>query len=48
MLAPRERHFGIVKLPDHLFFLYSAIKVMHDYILLPLWLILKGARSLTP
>lgn len=45
MLTPREHHFGLVKLPDHLFFLYYPIKVVHDYVLLPIWLILKRARA---
>jgi len=47
MLTPREHHFGFVKLPDRLFFLYYPIKVVHDYVLLPIWLILKRARSLS-
>ena len=46
MLTPREHHFGLVKLPDHLFFLYYPIKVVHDYALLPMWLILKRARAI--
>jgi hypothetical protein len=45
MLTPRQHHFGLVKLPDHLFFLYYPIKVVHDYVLLPSWLILKRARA---
>jgi hypothetical protein len=45
LLTPREQHFGLVKLPDHLFFLYYPIKVFHDYVLLPIWLILKRARA---
>jgi hypothetical protein len=47
MLSPREHHFGLVNVPDRLFFLYYPIKVVHDYILLPIWLILKRARSLS-
>ena len=45
MLTPREHHFGIVKLPDRLFFLYCPIKVAHDYVLLPIWLIRKRVRA---
>ena len=35
--TPRDMHYSIVKLPDALFFLYAPIKVVHDYLLLPLW-----------
>jgi hypothetical protein len=30
-------HYAIVKLPDVLFFLYTPIKLVHDYLLLPFW-----------
>lgn len=45
VLTPREHHFDLVRLPDHLFFLYHPIKVVHDYILLPIWLVLKRVRA---
>ncbi len=45
MLTPREHHFGLVKLPDRVFFLYYPVKVMHDYVFLPIWLVLKRARA---
>jgi hypothetical protein len=48
MLTPREQHFGLVRLPDRLFFLYYPVKVAHDYILLPIWLLLKRARFVDP
>jgi len=48
MLTPREQHFGLVRLPDRLFFLYCPIKVAHDYILLPIWRLLKRARLVDP
>lgn len=41
LLTPRELHFGLVRLPDPLFFLYYPVKVTHDYVLLPLWLLWK-------
>src|SRR5579863_5261046 len=41
LLTPRELHFGLVRLPDRLFFLYYPIKVTHDYVLLTLWLLAK-------
>jgi hypothetical protein len=41
LLTPREQHFGLVRLPDQFFFLYRPIKVAHDYVLLPIWLLLK-------
>jgi hypothetical protein len=44
-LTPREQHFGLVRLPDRLFFFYSPIKVVHDYILLPIWLLVKAFRT---
>ena len=45
VLTPREHHFGLIKLPDHLFFFYYPIKVIHDYVLLPIWLGLKQVRT---
>lgn len=37
VLTPREIHFAAVRLPDALFFLYPAVKLIHDYAALPLW-----------
>lgn len=45
--TPRMQHFRMVNLPHRLAFLYPAVKVMHDYIALPLWLAArKPARRL--
>ena len=35
--TPRSQHYGLVRLPDALFGLYTPIKLAHDYLLLPLW-----------
>ena len=37
--TPRVQHFTMMNLPDSLFFLYYPIKLIHDYALLPLWLV---------
>jgi hypothetical protein len=37
LATPREMHYSIVTLPDALFFLYTPIKLVHDYLLLPFW-----------
>jgi hypothetical protein len=37
VMTPREMHYSIMKLPDPLFFLYTPVKVVHDYVLLPFW-----------
>jgi hypothetical protein len=37
LATPRDMHYAIVKLPDGLFFLYTPIKLVHDYLLLPFW-----------
>jgi len=47
ILTPREQHLGLVRLPDRLFFLYCPLKFVHDYILLPAWLLLKRMRGPT-
>ncbi len=39
--TPRVQHFDMVDLPDSLFFLYSPIKLIHDYVLLPIWVLAK-------
>lgn len=35
--TPRVQHFGIIGFPDALFFLYTPLKLAHDYVALPLW-----------
>jgi hypothetical protein len=35
--TPRDLHYSILKLPDPLFFLYTPVKLVHDYVLLPFW-----------
>jgi hypothetical protein len=40
--TPEFRHYRMIELPDALFFGYVAVKVVHDYLLLPLWLLGKG------
>lgn len=37
VMTPRDLHYSIVKLPDPLFFLYTPVKLVHDYVLLPFW-----------
>jgi hypothetical protein len=42
--TPRDMHYSIVRLPDLLFFLYTPVKLVHDYVLLPFW---KSGKRLT-
>ncbi len=35
--TPRSQHYALVALPDALFGLYTPIKLVHDYLLLPIW-----------
>ena len=42
MTTPRFSHYRMVKLPDSLIFGYVIVKVVHDYLLLPLWLLATG------
>ncbi len=42
---PRVQHFGGIRLPDSLFFLYVPYKLVHDYIALPIW---KRAKPFLP
>ena len=35
--TPRLQHFRTIRLPDSMFFLYYPVKLIHDYMLLPLW-----------
>ena len=37
IFTPRDFHYELVDLPEALFFCYPLIKVIHDYLLLPLW-----------
>lgn len=46
MATPRTVHFTMVKLPDQLFFCYYPIKLLHDYLLLPIWLLAKRISRL--
>lgn len=39
--TPRDIHYNLINLPDQFFFLYYFIKVLHDYAMLPVWLIMK-------
>jgi hypothetical protein len=45
LMTPRAQHFGLIKLPDGLIFLYCPIKLIHDYMLLPVWLLFKRVRA---
>jgi hypothetical protein len=45
LVTPREAHFRMVRLPDSAFGLYYPIKVIHDYLLLPAWLLVKRIRG---
>jgi hypothetical protein len=40
--TPQLKHYRMVSLPRPLMFGYVAVKVVHDYVLLPLWLLIKG------
>jgi hypothetical protein len=46
--TPRRQHFGMVRLPPALFFLYVPLKLGHDYVALPLWLIWKNGSRTRP
>ena len=41
MATPRGVHFRIVRLPDWMFPAYYIIKVLHDYLLWPFWILAK-------
>lgn len=45
---PRIQHFHSVAIPDALFFLYRPYKLLHDYLMLPLWLLVRGLARRTP
>lgn len=42
MTTPQFIHYRMISLPDALAFGYVAVKLVHDYLLLPLWLSGKG------
>ncbi|MBS0643740.1 MAG: nucleotidyltransferase family protein, partial [Proteobacteria bacterium] len=37
VLAARVPHYGVIDLPDALLPLYPVVRVMHDFVALPLW-----------
>ena len=39
LATPRDIHFSLLRLPDALFFLYTPLKLVHDYVLLPVWML---------
>lgn len=41
LTQPRIQHFRSVAIPDGLFFLYRPYKLLHDYLALPAWLLVK-------
>ena len=42
---PRVQHFQCLRMPDALFALYWPFKLAHDYIALPVWLMVKRPRA---
>lgn len=38
LFSPKPGHFDMIRLPDGLFGLYYVVRVVHDYLLLPVWL----------
>jgi len=40
--TPEFKHYRMVALPDRLVFAYVPLKVVHDYVLLPIWNLGKG------
>jgi len=44
IVTPREPHFLALPLPDWLFPLYPWVKLLHDYVVLPVWLAAKRMR----
>jgi Uncharacterised nucleotidyltransferase len=45
IVTPRSAHYRFVRLPDWMFPAYYPIKVIHDYLLLPVWILAKTARA---
>jgi hypothetical protein len=48
LTTPRVHHYTMLRLPDALFGGYVAVKVVHDYVLLPLWWLAKGRSRRRP
>jgi hypothetical protein len=46
--TPRDKHFALVKLPEWLFFGYPLVKLAHDYLALPVWMMAKHFRRRSP
>jgi len=42
LTTPRFHHYAMIRLPDALFAGYILVKVVHDYVLLPLWWLGRG------
>ncbi|HEX7327671.1 MAG TPA: nucleotidyltransferase family protein [Casimicrobiaceae bacterium] len=42
LTTPEFKHYRMVALPDRLHFAYVPLKLVHDYVLLPLWNLGKG------
>ena len=45
LFVPNEKTFSLVSLPDALFWMYYPLRWVHDYLLLPVWLVGKRLRS---
>lgn len=39
VVSPRERHYRLVRLPDWMCPAYVPVKIVHDYMLLPAWML---------
>jgi hypothetical protein len=44
ILMPRGAHLHMIALPDALFALYYPVKLIHDYVLLPVWLVMRRIK----
>ena len=42
LITPGHDHFRMILLPDKLFFLYMPIKLAHEVLVLPLWILWKS------
>jgi len=47
VLTPREIHYRLVKFPDWMFPAYYLVKLTHDYLLWPIWIMLKRSGALS-
>ncbi|MCP4432186.1 MAG: nucleotidyltransferase family protein [Gammaproteobacteria bacterium] len=45
LTQPRDQHFADINIPDRLFLLYWPYRLLHDYLLLPIWKIVKRIRT---